>query len=68
MAKYKYIGNNRPNREHGKTYDGKSKANDWCYSVSELSLKHPNEWKLIEEKNGKTTREVVYSVGIKRNK
>lgn len=51
MAKYKYIGNNRPNREHGKTYDGKSKANDWCYSVSELSLKHPNEWKLIQEKS-----------------
>ena len=51
MAKYKYIGGSRPNREHNKIYDGESKVNPCCYSVSELAIKFPDKWELIEEKS-----------------
>ena len=50
MAKYRFIGNTRIGRECNKVYDGESKVNHCCYSVSELAIKFPDKWELIENK------------------
>ena len=49
MAKYRFIGNTRVGRKCNKVYDGESKVNDWCYPVSELAIKFPCQWELIED-------------------
>ena len=69
MAKYRFIGNTRIGRECNKVYDGESKANAWCYSVSELAIKFPYKWQLIQEKPMCTEKTITgYYLIKKKNK